>query len=371
MSTLASTLEEVRERIRRAAKQSLNEQNTKATLIEPVLRALGWDVEDIEEVVREFKVKSRDKPVDYGLLALREPRLFVEAKPLGENLDDRRWASQIMGYASVAGVGWIVLTDGDEYRIYNSHATVAVEEKLFRSVRVSAGDPTAAATLELLSKSRIEENRIEVLWRAHFVDRQVRAALEELFSPDHDMLLVNTVEQRTKNLTVDEIRASIKRCRVTLDFPVDITVLIAESTRGSKARSSERRKPKATSGEKSAKKPPIQDPTTVADLIAAGLIRPPLQLTRTYKHIELSATILKDGRVRFGTETYDTLSAAACEARATLVGRGPDGSLSATNGWKFWLVETATGKRESVGVLRARLHSVAGDRSIERKAKAP
>lgn len=53
MSTLASTLEEVRERIRRAAKQSLNEQNTKATLIEPVLhlvpqvgtafRWIAWD----------------------------------------------------------------------------------------------------------------------------------------------------------------------------------------------------------------------------------------------------------------------------------------------------------------------------------------
>ena len=40
--------------------------------------------------------------MDYGLLALRAPKLFVEAKPLGENLDDRRWASQIMGYASVA-----------------------------------------------------------------------------------------------------------------------------------------------------------------------------------------------------------------------------------------------------------------------------
>ena len=58
MTTLAATLQEVRQRVQRAGKKPLNEQNTKATLIEPVLRALGWDVEDIEEVVREFRLKS-------------------------------------------------------------------------------------------------------------------------------------------------------------------------------------------------------------------------------------------------------------------------------------------------------------------------
>lgn len=72
-------------------------------------------------------------------MVLREPRLFIEAKSLGENLDVRRWANQIMGYASVAGVEWVVLTNGDEYRIYNSHAAVPVDEKLFRVVRVSDG----------------------------------------------------------------------------------------------------------------------------------------------------------------------------------------------------------------------------------------
>ncbi len=173
-SLLARTLKELRGRIARVRSPGLNEQNTKATLIEPVLRALGWDTEDVEEVVREYRIKSRDKPVDYGLLVLRTPRLFVEAKALGENLDDRRWTNQIMGYAGVAGVQWIVLTDGNEYRIYNTHAPVSVEEKLFRTVRVSDDGPLLHETLELLAKDRLEENRIEQLWRANFVDRQVK-----------------------------------------------------------------------------------------------------------------------------------------------------------------------------------------------------
>ena len=61
-----------------------------------------------------------------------------------------------------------------------------------------------------------------MLWRAYFVDRQVRAAIEALFSRDNDMLVVNHVAGRTKNLTAAEIRASIARFKVTLDFPVEL-----------------------------------------------------------------------------------------------------------------------------------------------------
>lgn len=72
---LARALESVRRRIVRANRSGLNEQNTKATLIEPVLRALGREVDDVEEEVREHRVKARDKPVDYGLLVLRDAHM--------------------------------------------------------------------------------------------------------------------------------------------------------------------------------------------------------------------------------------------------------------------------------------------------------
>lgn len=131
----------VRERIEKhRGVKILNEPNTKAILIEPILRALGWNVEDPEEVEREYKRKPKDNPVDYALLLQRIPCLFVEAKPLKENLVDDKWANQIMGYAATAGVQWVVLTNGSEYRIYNSSAPVPVEEKLFRAVAISADE---------------------------------------------------------------------------------------------------------------------------------------------------------------------------------------------------------------------------------------
>jgi hypothetical protein len=162
VTVLAQALEQVRERISRyrGRSSSIGEQNTKAALVEPILRALGWDIEDPEEVWREYRRRSVDNPVDYALMILRTPRLFVEAKSLGENLDDPKRANQIMSYAVVAGVEWVVLTNGDEYRIYNSHAAVPVEEKLFRTIRLTDDRTDTAEALDVLSRHRTEDHLI-------------------------------------------------------------------------------------------------------------------------------------------------------------------------------------------------------------------
>src|SRR5262245_66279344 len=102
-------------KIRKYQDRTLGEQNTKASLIDPVLEALGWDVRDPDEVYREYKPTSKDSPVDYALTILRKPRLFVEAKGLGETLDDRKWSAKSLGYGTVADVEGGVLTGGDGY----------------------------------------------------------------------------------------------------------------------------------------------------------------------------------------------------------------------------------------------------------------
>jgi hypothetical protein len=82
--SLTSVLPKLRKRIQKIQirNENIEEQNTKAALIDPLLAALGWDVEDIDEVSREYRRKSQDNPVDYALFMLRSSRLFVEAKGL-------------------------------------------------------------------------------------------------------------------------------------------------------------------------------------------------------------------------------------------------------------------------------------------------
>ncbi|MFC7540338.1 type I restriction endonuclease [Siccirubricoccus deserti] len=96
----------------------ISEQDTKRILITPAVEALGWDILDIDKVRNEYRHNSADNPVDYALFLNRSPVLFVEAKPLGHSLNDRKWIVQTINYANAAGVDWCVLTNGAEWRIY-------------------------------------------------------------------------------------------------------------------------------------------------------------------------------------------------------------------------------------------------------------
>ncbi len=347
---LIEALTETRERVSRYKGRGLNEQNTKATLIEPVLRALGWDLEDLEVVQREHKARPRANPVDYALFSGREPVLFVEAKALGQDLGDEKWASQVLGYATVAGAPWVLLTNGDEYRIYNAHAPVPVDKKLFRKVSVSASQEEAAETLALLERSRMAGSDLEALWKSHFVDQEVRSVIEELFgagAPDGS--LVSLVKRRAKGLTPRDVKASLARVRVELDFPPEARLALATPM---PARGAKRQAAKAGKTGKAARKAPMRSEVTLADLIAAGVVRPPLRIFRTYKKQELAAQIEADAQVTFRGERFDALSAAAGAARKSVIGSPHGFKYPPTNGWTFWQFRDADGKARELATLR-------------------
>jgi hypothetical protein len=230
MSNLELALATVRDRIAKYQRQGIGEQDTKAALIVPILRALGWDLEDLEDVKLEYRRRPADNPVDYALFLIRTPRLFIEAKSLGAHINDGKWASQILTYATVAGVEWVALTDGNEWRIYNSHAPVPVEQKLFRVVRVADPDTHAEQTLKLFAKAQMADHLIDAFWKSDFVDRQIRDALGRLFGPEPDPSLVRLIRAKASALSPAEVRASLGRLRTTFDFPVVATPLPNGST---------------------------------------------------------------------------------------------------------------------------------------------
>jgi hypothetical protein len=181
---------------------------------------LGWDLRDLDQVIREYRSKSQDNPVDYALLLRRSPVLFIEAKDFGCDLCDRKWLSQIMGYAATVGVEWCLLTDGNCYRLYNAHAPVDVEDKLFRAFSLSdAEDGEAAiATLLLLSKEKLAADELKDLWEAYFVDRQVQRALEELLS-DGSSSTIRLIRKIVPQLQPSQIRQSLARADIRIEFP--------------------------------------------------------------------------------------------------------------------------------------------------------
>jgi len=358
VADLEVALATVRDRIAKYQRQSIGEQDTKAALIVPVLRALGWDTEDLEDVKLEYKRLSSDNPVDYALFLLREPRLFIEAKALGVRLDDHKWTSQMLAYATVAGVEWVALTDGNEWRIYNSHATVPVEQKLFRVVRVADPDTHPDQTLRLLAKAQMADHLIDVLWKSDFVDRQVRDALIGFFGPEPDPGLVRLIRGKAGALSHAEVRSSLGRLRTTFDFPVAAAQPAQPVVTATK-------EPRAAAGEPTPGSVPAAGKmgagtpwrgVSLGQLITGGLVRVPFDIEHRYRGTNLSARIEDADRIVFDGAVYDSLSTAGGVARKSVAGPFPGRDIPQTNGWTFWEYRSTDGARHPLDDLRRELY---------------
>ncbi len=149
MRELLEAIERVRERIERhGSKLSQNEMLTRYALVDPILRALGWDTEDPEQVVPEFSTKAGR--ADYALLVKGEPYIIVEAKPLGATLTNA--AQQGVNYCVTEGIPYFVCTDGNRWVIYDTHKPVKLEEKVIAQAEISSGgDVNYDAARQLLA----------------------------------------------------------------------------------------------------------------------------------------------------------------------------------------------------------------------------
>lgn len=338
---------------------AIGEQDTIRVFITPLLTALEWEVEDLDEVRNEYRHRPQDNPVDYALFMLRSPCLFVEAKSLNSTVEDRKWVTQTLGYAVVAGVEWCVLTNGDEYRLYNAHAPVDADEKLFRAIKLSDENmhDLTVETLCLLSKSKMSEKRLNILWKAHFVDRRIKTALDDLIKKQDESLVRVLRKATLKSLTVSDIKNSLKRADITIQFPFlvsDSTQPVSPPPIEEKGRKKSRSKRSHEQNNGRVGLSPKVYGIEVQNLIEAGVIRAPFAIEVKFKKQEFSATIQADGSILFQGKIFDSLSVAAGMARNIANGPPPDGrKYWQTNGWSFWKFrDPTTGKLQAVDVLR-------------------
>ena len=136
---LASVIETLQQRIRQHAPSLReNEIRTRIALIDPLLRALGWDVSDPALVTPEYAVSGGR--VDYALLGADGKAVaLLEAKHLNEALTAHRM--QMVNYANMSGVPYAGLTDGNHWELYEVFAQKPFEE--CHLLRVSIADTPA------------------------------------------------------------------------------------------------------------------------------------------------------------------------------------------------------------------------------------
>jgi hypothetical protein len=96
-------------------------EDTKAIFVEPLLGVLGWDVRSLDDVKGGYPITVGTKKVevDYALKVDGRPKVFLEVKALGKDLEESD-VEQAVGYARLEGVEWAVLTNGRELRVYDA-----------------------------------------------------------------------------------------------------------------------------------------------------------------------------------------------------------------------------------------------------------
>jgi type I restriction-modification system DNA methylase subunit len=98
----------------------MNENATRQGFIMPMFRALGWDIDNINEVSPEEKV-SRGF-VDFSFRIGGVPRYFLETKRADEDLTNPQWVRQAIDYAWTKSVTWALLSDFEGTIVFNAEA---------------------------------------------------------------------------------------------------------------------------------------------------------------------------------------------------------------------------------------------------------
>ena len=101
------------------ASPQMDEQNTRARLIDPFIRdVLGWDFYSTSiEMEYSVQMGSTKKKVDYALFADGSPTVFVEAKGCDTTISESH-ADQLRSYMRQEWVDWGLLTNGRSFLVF-------------------------------------------------------------------------------------------------------------------------------------------------------------------------------------------------------------------------------------------------------------
>jgi hypothetical protein len=186
MKNVEKCIDTLRAQLERHRPSGLKEYPTRTIFIDPLLLALGWDVRDPDEVELEYPTVD-GKSVDYAMKINRKVVFLLEAKQLGDALDDVKSITQVVGYAANDGIDWCVLTNGVRYKVYRASEKASAPEKLLFEVSIDPRDSEGlsveqiTAQLSRLSRDSLAQGALDKLGTEIFTTGKVRKALDRLF----------------------------------------------------------------------------------------------------------------------------------------------------------------------------------------------
>lgn len=217
MKAVEKCIESLRLQLERHRQSGLKEYPTRTIFIDPLLAALGWDVRDPDEVELEYPTVD-GKSVDYAMKVNRKCVLLLEAKQLGDSLDDVKSITQVVGYAANDGIEWCVLTNGVRYRVYKSSEKASAPDKLLFEVSIDPRDAKGLSTeqiamqLSRLSRDSLAQGVLDQLGTEIFTTGKVRKALDRLFL-ESPTSLIKLIRKNIgdESVTPSQIQQSLAR----------------------------------------------------------------------------------------------------------------------------------------------------------------
>jgi len=156
--------------------------------------------------------------VDYAMKVNRKVVLHLEAKQLGDPLDDVKSITQVVGYAANDGIEWCVLTNGVRYKVYKASEKASAPNKLLFEVSIDPNDSSGISVEELarqfsrVSREFMEKGLLDQLGREIFATSKVRKVLDRLFTetPASFIRLVRK-EMSDSLVTPSQIEQALRR----------------------------------------------------------------------------------------------------------------------------------------------------------------
>lgn len=118
--SLYDDLNKIAEQVRNQRHLMNNEDATILVSIQPFIRALGYNTENLMEVRPQYSADAKTsggERVDYAIMREGKPIIFIEAKAANLILNDNYW-KQLHHYFNAEDVRIGILTNGIEYRFY-------------------------------------------------------------------------------------------------------------------------------------------------------------------------------------------------------------------------------------------------------------
>ena len=196
-----------------------NEEDVKSAVIDPLLKLLGWNVSNLDQVSKEHPIEGGS--IDYALLHNGKVKAIIEAKAHGKSLDGydqtkskgkRTYVEQAINYAynHPDGVNWALLTNGAEWRLYNAYFKGSIEKKLVFKLPLDKLVENSNK-IALLSRESIESGLTDKKFRNRPLRKPVDVEIVEFLLIARDKLTTSIRNKNKDKYDIETLRIGIQR----------------------------------------------------------------------------------------------------------------------------------------------------------------